>query len=246
MWQHDGNMSRTDRLLRLMQGLRSLEPTVTAARLAGELGVTERTIYRDIATLRGLGAVIDGAAGFGYTVIEDASLPPLAFTDEELEALVLGLREVEAVADPHLGAAATAALAKLRARLPDRQAHRLKHAVLSAHRYFPPPSATVDLRVLRKAAWDEMEIRISYRDKHGQPSDRQVRPLQIVFFQDSHCLLAWCCLRRDFRAFRLDRIATLDVTGPSFRPHRTSLLRQHLERLRGQTDGFGETSREQI
>ncbi|WP_084350623.1 helix-turn-helix transcriptional regulator [Primorskyibacter flagellatus] len=236
-------MSRTDRLLHLMQGLRSLDPPVTAARLARELDVTERTIYRDIATLRGLGAVIDGAAGFGYTVTEDASLPPLAFDDEELEALVLGLREVEAVADPHLAAAATAALSKLRGRLPERQAHRLQHAVLTAHRFAPPPQATVDLRSLRKAAWDEMEIRIAYRDKNACATTRQVRPLQIVFFQDSHCLLAWCCLRQDFRAFRLDRIAELEVTGPSFRPHRTSLLRAHLALLRGGDPAMGETPR---
>jgi predicted DNA-binding transcriptional regulator YafY len=227
--------------MQLMQGLRSLDPPVTAGRLAQELDVTERTIYRDIATLRGLGAVIDGAAGFGYTVTEDASLPPLAFNDEELEALVLGLREVEAVADPHLGAAATAALAKLRARLPDRQAHRLQHAVLTAHRFVPPPQATVDLRVLRKAAWDEMEVRIAYRDKHDRPTDRQVRPLQIVFFQDSHCLLAWCCLRSDFRAFRLDRMTELEVTGPSFRPHRTRLLREHLALIKGCGPNMGES-----
>ena len=93
-------MTRTHRLFQLMQALRNTAPPATAAGLAQTLGVTPRTIYRDIEGLRSLGAVIDGAAGFGYTLIEDAALPPLSFADEELEALVLGLREVGEVGDP--------------------------------------------------------------------------------------------------------------------------------------------------
>ena len=101
-------MSRTHRLFQLMQALRSLPAPVTAAQLAYATGVSPRTLYRDIDTLRELGAVIDGEAGFGYTLIEDAHLPPLGFKDDELEALVLGLREVAAVGDPALAEAAIA------------------------------------------------------------------------------------------------------------------------------------------
>ena len=119
-------MSKTARLFQLMQVLRSLPPPATAEQLADEMNVSVRTIYRDVDTLRGLGAVIDGAAGFGFTLIEDASLPPLGFDEEEIEALVVGLREVMAVGDPALADAARNAMSKLRARLPSKQAHRLR------------------------------------------------------------------------------------------------------------------------
>lgn len=224
-------MTRTHRLFQLMQALRNAAPPATASGLAQTLGVTSRTIYRDIDALRGLGAVIDGAAGFGYTLIEDAALPPLSFGDEELEALVLGLREVGEVGDPALAKAAASALSKLRARLPASQAHRLQHAVLTARRFTPLPKPGIDVTQLRRATWDERTIRFDYTDVEGRATTRRVDPLSIVFMQASHCLLAWCHLRRDFRAFRLDRMRALEVTELSFRPRRVALLRDCLARM---------------
>ncbi|WP_417718468.1 helix-turn-helix transcriptional regulator [Salipiger sp.] len=225
-------MSRTERLFQLMQVLRRLTPPATAAALAQETGVSERTLYRDIDALRGLGAVIDGAAGYGYTLIEDPHLPPLSFDDEELEALVLGLREVAALADPALADAAQSALLKLRARLPDRQAQQLRHAVLTAHRFSRPALPTVDARVLRRACRDERVIRFAYTDAQGAQTLRQVKPLTIVLFDNSHCLVAWCLMRDDYRTFRLDRMDDLAVTETSFRPERVALLRVYMEALR--------------
>ena len=224
-------MSRTVRLFQLMQALRNSPPPATANRLADALNVTPRTVYRDIDTLRGLGAVIDGAAGFGYTLIEDAALPPLSFDDDELEALVLGLREVGEVGDAALADAANSALSKLRARLPASQAHRLEHAVLSARRFTPMPTPGIDATVLRQATWDEKTIRFHYADAEGKETDREVDPLSVVLMQASLCLLAWCHLRKDFRAFRLDRMKNLELTGKSFRPARVALLRQCLAQL---------------
>ena len=113
-------MSRTHRLFQMMQSLRRLSPPITAAQLSDDLGKSVRTIYRDIDTLRSLGAVIDGEAGFGFTLIEDASLPPLGFENDELEALVLGLRNVMVVGDPSLSKAAKSALGKIQSRVPER------------------------------------------------------------------------------------------------------------------------------
>ena len=225
-------MTRTHRLFQLMQALRSAPPPATASALARDLGVTPRTVYRDIDALRGLGAVIDGAAGFGYTLIEDAALPPLSFDTDELEALVLGLREVEAIGDPTLQNAAGRALTKLGARLPASQAHRLKHAVLSATRFVPLPEPGIDVTVLRQAAWDERRIRFAYSDVEGRATERSVDPLSIVYMQASHCLLAYCHLRDDFRAFRLDRMRALEVLDTSFRPNRVPMLRRYLDDMR--------------
>lgn len=219
-------MSRTDRLFRLLQAMRNLSSPVTAARLADETGVSVRSIYRDIDTLRGVGAVIDGTAGYGYVLTEDAALPPLSFGNDEIEALVLGLREVAQIGDPALVEAANSALAKLKARLPEAQSHRLKHAVLSAKRFAKVPAPTVDVSLLRHACWDEVEVGFSYSDAAGAQTKRTVKPLGISFMDRSNCLLAYCNLRQNFRAFRLDRMQELQVTQQSFRPRRVPLLRE--------------------
>jgi len=224
-------MSRTARLFQLMQSLRSGAPPHTAEALAQDLGVSARTVHRDIDELRSLGAVIDGATGFGFTLIEDATLPPLGFDDDELEALVLGLREVQQIGDPDLSQAAGRALRKLQGRLPPSQSHRLKHAVLSAKRFHQPASTTISVASLRQATRDEMGVTFAYCDAAGAKTQRQVKPLGMVFMDQSTVLLAWCHLRRDFRAFRLDRMETLVVSGPSFRPDRVPLLRAALEKI---------------
>lgn len=225
-------MTKTARLFQLMTALRSMTPPVTAEALTIELGVSIRTIYRDIDALRGLGAVIDGEAGFGFTLVEDASLPPLGFEDDELEALVLGLRDVAVIGDPSIAKAARSALAKITARVPQRQAHRLEHAVLDAHRYASPPRPTVDVGQLRRATWDEVAVAFSYRDVKDRSTQRTVYPLGIVYLEASSVLLAWCLLREDYRTFRLDRMDDLEITSDSFRPRRVPMLREHIARIR--------------
>ena len=163
-------------------------------------------------------------------------MPPLAFTDDELEALVLGLREVAVIGDPALAGAAVAALGKLKSRLPARQTHRLEHAVLDARRFRRPPAPGIDVATLRRATWEEVTVSFAYEDAAGRASQREVDPLSIVYFQESHMLMAWCHLRRDFRVFRLDRMRDLEVTKRSFRPHRVPLLREHMARLRAEVD----------
>lgn len=227
-------MTRTHRLFQMMTALRRLPAPVRAVQLADELEVSLRTVYRDIDALRGLGAVIDGEAGFGYTLIEDAALPPLGFEDDELEALVLGLRDVAVIGDPALAKAAQSALAKLTARVPPRQAHRLQHAILDARRFTRPAPPRIDVAYLRAATWAEESVRFAYTDAKGAESVREVDPLGIVYMQETNMLMAWCHLREDFRAFRLDRMDALARTGHSFRPRRVPMLRAYTERLRAE------------
>ncbi len=227
-------MSRTARLFQLMQCLRAGPPPHTAQALAQDLGVSARTIHRDIDTLRGLGAMIDGAAGFGFTLIEDATLPPLGFDNDELEALVLGLREVEQIGDPELAGAAGTALNKLQARLPPRQSHRLAHAILTAYRFSRPETPTISVAAMRQATWDEMTVAFSYCDAKGARTQRRVDPLGMSYMDRSTVLIAWCHLRQDFRVFRLDRMTDLVVTDHSFRPRRVPMLRAAMDQLRAQ------------
>lgn len=186
-----------------------------------------------LATLRLLGAGIDGAAGYGFTLGDDVSVPPLSFGNDELEALVLGLREVEEIGDTVLSGAATSALAKLKSRLPEAQSARLKHAVLTVKRFRKRPKIIVDVAAIRKAAWEENEIRFDYIDVHGETTSRQVRPLSITCLEQNTCLISWCLLRQDTRVFRLDRMTALDVTAISFRPKRVALLRRAIAHIQG-------------
>ena len=233
-------MNRTHRLFQMMQALRRLPAPVTAADLAREMQMSQRTIYRDIDALRSMGAVIDGEAGFGYTIVEDAALPPLGFEDDELEALVLGLRDVAVIGDPALAKAARSALAKIRARVPPRQAHRLRHAVLDAHRFVTLPEVHIDVAELRAATWDEISVQFDYTDAQGDHTRRTVDPLGLVYLDRSNVLLAWCHLRQDFRTFRLDRISDLKRTDQSFRPRRVAMLRRHLELIRAHIENSAE------
>lgn len=226
-------MARTDRLFRLLTALRRLPAPVTAAALAAETGVSLRTLYRDIDTLRAGGALIDGAPGYGYTLTEDSALPPQTFTRTEIEALVLGLSEVHHRGDTALAAAADTALAKITATLPDRLQRQAQHAVVQVRRFAQVKRPTADLSLIRQACWDENAIDITYRDAQGTESVRRILPLSIVYLDQSVMVLAWCCLRTDFRKFMADRITGTVLTSDSFRPRRVTLLRDYLQQLLG-------------
>lgn len=226
-------MARSDRLFRLADALRRLPKPVTAALLAQETEVSERTLYRDIQTLRAGGALIDGAAGYGYSLTEDTALPPQMFSRLEVEALVLGLAEVQQAGDPALAQAAEVALAKITATLPERVQRQAIHAVQQTYRFEKRPAPPANLATIRQACWDEMALDITYADKTGTLTARRVLPLSVVFLDRSLMLLGWCCLRQDFRRFHLHQIKQLDQTTESFRPRRVPLLREFTQKLRG-------------
>lgn len=222
-------MARSDRLLRLLQHLRTEPAPVTAARLADLSGVSERAIYRDIAALRAAGALIDGQAGYGYTLTEDTALPPQMLKRLEVEAVILGLSAVRAEGDPELATAAADALAKITAALPEQARHHARHTGLRAARVDPKPPLAIDPGAVRRAMWEERALDMEYVDGERRRTDRRIWPLSVVFFERALIVLAYCTLRQDFRAFRLDRILSLTRTNESFRPHRAVLLRQYLD-----------------
>lgn len=232
-------MAKSDRLFRLLHLLRSLPPPVTAARLAEAAEVSTRTLYRDIEALRAGGALIDGEAGYGYRLTEDPALPPQMFTRLEIEALALGLADVRASADAELAEAATSALAKISATLPERVQQQSAHAILMVYRYARAPGAQVALQPIREACWSETALDIAYTDAEGRPSRRRIWPLAIVQMDRAQVLLSWCCLRQDFRMFHLSRLTEAAPTQESFRPRRVALLRQYIARLQKGPQGQG-------
>ncbi|WFE74763.1 YafY family protein [Roseinatronobacter sp. S2] len=225
-------MARSDRLFRLLQAMRQMPPPITAARLAEETGVSVRSLYRDIDSLRAAGARIEGERGYGYQLIEDAALPPQMMNRDEMEALALGLAEVRAMGDATMARAAESVLAKIGATLPEGRAQHLFHAVSQAYRPDARIRSSVDMDIIRAACFDERALRVDYADKQGTRTTRTVLPLAVMYTERCLTLLAWCCLREDFRMFRGDRIAAVEDGGHSFRPRRVALLRDYLVRLR--------------
>jgi predicted DNA-binding transcriptional regulator YafY len=225
-------MSRSERLIRLLQALRELPAPVTAIQLARETQVSVRSIYRDIESLRASGAHIDGERGVGYRLVEDGTLPPQTFSRIEIEALVLGLKEVRHMGDPLLAAAAASVLAKVSATLPSARQQQIVHAVSEVHRFNQRyPAALPDMGIIRESCWREEAMTIRYQDRTGEPSERTIWPLAIVYLNNMLVVLAWCCLREDFRMFRAERIVSTALAGASFRPRRAALLRTYLARL---------------
>jgi len=215
--------------------MRSLPAPVTAAQLAAETGVSVRSLYRDIDSLRAAGARIEGARGFGYSLIEDGTMPPQVFSRIEIEALTLGMAEVRQMGDPALAAAARAILGKVTATLPSIGQQHLLHAVSQVHHFDQQHPTLPDMAALREACWRENAVLIAYEDRNGVASSRTLWPLSIVYVNRGFVLLAYCCLREDFRMFRTERIGAVALTGASFRPRRVGLLRDYLARLAERT-----------
>ncbi|MDR2307939.1 MAG: YafY family transcriptional regulator [Paucimonas sp.] len=209
-------MTRTERLLNLLQRLRCHRHPVSGQVLARELNVSLRTLYRDIATLQQQGADIHGEPGVGYVLKPGYLLPALMFDPVELEALLLGLRWVQRRTDPALSEAARGVQAKLRAVLGPQALQLLEKVPLFAG----PGQAEDDdgavATLLRNAIRDERKVVIDYADMAGACTQRTIRPVSLGYFDGFRILAAWCELRGEFRHFRLVRIARCMPTGELF------------------------------
>lgn len=208
-------MRRADRLFLLIQALRGRR-VVTARRLADLLEVSERTVYRDVRDLQVSGVPIEGEAGVGYALRRGGDIPPLMFTREELEALVVGARLVEAWTGRRLVRGARHALTKIEAVLPEALRRRTERS-----RVFAPPlerHAPVGARLdaLHAAIEEHAVVELDYVRADGTASARAVQPLCLAFWGGVWTLGAWCEARRDFRNFRLDRIAAIRPAGRRF------------------------------
>ena len=215
---------RAQRLLKLVEILRRARTPVTAQQIAYELEVTTRTVYRDVAALLSNGTPIRGEAGVGYVLDSGYDLPPLMFTIDELEALMLGARMVAARADTDTAQAAENAVAKIVAVVPQDTRPWLLNAPLYAPNFAPRREDQVDLSPLRQALRAEHKIRIRYKDGQNRATERVLWPLSMAFFEGGRAIVAWCELRDDYRHFRTDRIEQLEVLSARYPKRRAALL----------------------
>lgn len=202
-------MSRSARLLTLLEILRRHRGIVTGSELAQRTQVSLRTLYRDIEALRIQGVSIEGEAGTGYRVRPGWVLPPLMFDEDELEALILGMRWVGARTDPALAASARSALDRIEAVLPADLRHVFEQSALLVGPTMDPQEGTsLDLKLVREAIKNRHVVQLRYRDGKDATTSRIVWPVALGFFETTRVLAAWCQLREDFRHFRLDRIVS--------------------------------------
>lgn len=213
-----------------MQALRRRRSPVPAHTLARELDVSLRSVYRDIATLRGQGAAIEGEAGLGYVLEPGFLLPPLMFDDDELEAIVLGLRLAGQYGDDGIGRAAKDVLAKLRAVLPRDLRAMLDDTGVMAGAPAQRPAETVDAALIRKTIRESRKASIQYLDGKDRATLRTIWPLALSFWERSRMVVAWCELRTDYRCFRVDRMKVWAPLAERIERSRTAMLAEWMKR----------------
>lgn len=224
-------MSRSERLLDLLQLLRNKRMPITGPDLARELGISIRTLYRDIATLQAQGADIQGEPGLGYVLRPGFMLPPLMFSADEIEAIVLGSRWVaRRSADERLSRSAEQALSKILAVLPSELRESAEATNLLVAQTTKQAEDQIDAGVIRLAIRNERKLVIQYRGADGAISERTIWPFMIGFFESVRVVVGWCELREDFRSFRIDRITALTPTEIRYQRRRAVMLKAWRER----------------
>ena len=230
-------MRRADRLFLIIHALRGRRTALQARQLAETLDVSVRTVYRDVADLQLSGVPIEGEAGVGYVLRKGSDIPPLMFTADELESLVVGTRFVRAFAGARLAAGAQAALLKIEAVLPPELKQRaMRSRIFAPAGWSEAKSGLIDR--LHAAIAARQVLRLDYRDEAARTTQREVEPLCLAFWGGVWTLGSWCRLRGDFRTFRPDRIATFESTGEVFVETAAQGMAAYIRTMGGDVDGY--------
>ncbi len=227
-------MRPTDRFFEIIQTLRDGK-LHKATDLAERLEVSVRTIYRDIDSLVASGIPIEGARGLGYILRAPVFLPPLAFSQTEMEALHLGAALVQQTADPELQQAAARLIDKVDQVMPPGRAPVDRDWGMAVYGAPEVQASFAFMPAIRLAVREKRVLQISYRRQDGAPSDRRIRPLQLEYWGRVWTCTAWCELRDGFRVFRVDRLVSVTDTRQNFEDAPGKRLRDYLEQI-----GYGE------
>lgn len=229
-------MRRADRLFLIVNALRGRRRALAAHALAETLGVSLRTVYRDVADLQRSGVPIEGEAGVGYVLRQGADIPPLMFNESELEALVVGTRFVRAFGGERLSLGARAALLKIVAVLPPELREKSARTRIFAPEVKDRIENTGLIDRLHEAIEALLVLRVAYRDEAGRESQREIEPLCLVFWGNVWTIGAWCRVRRDFRTFRADRVQHFEPTGEHYAAEPAHGLEAYLRAVSGGRD----------
>ncbi len=216
MKQKESELSRSLRMYEIIQLLRSARGPMTAQAISEALEVSKRTAYRDIAALQSMRVPIDGEAGVGYIMRPGFDLPPMAFSSEEIEAIIVGLALLRRTGDTGLLRAARQVAKKISDVVPSQAKAHFDKKTLHVSGWNAIPSSDIKINRLRRAIRDEEKLNLSYTDLEDNYTQRTILPLAIVYYTDAIILAAWCELRVDFRHFRIDRSQAFEPTGEFF------------------------------
>lgn len=209
------DMRRTDRLFDIIQIMRDGK-LHRAQDIAEGLGVSVRTIYRDMDTLVASGLPIEGERGIGYKITQATTLPPLTLSAEELEALNLGMAIVAEAADPDLKAAALSLADKIDAVLPTQAVAEADAWKFAVYPFADAARGFAHMPTLRAAIRARQKLRLAYMSKDNTVTTRVVRPLHMEYWGRIWTLTAWCELRDAHRVFRVDLIQTAEALPELF------------------------------
>jgi predicted DNA-binding transcriptional regulator YafY len=222
-------MRRSERLTEIVEIL-SDGRLHLARDIAGALDVSERTVYRDIATLIASGVPVEGERGVGYLLREPVFLPPLALSLTELEALSLGMSIVQEIADEELREGARTLHEKIAGYGPNRRKTPEAWG-FGLYEFGRVRDGLKHMPMLRRAIRERRKLSIDYHDLSGERSGRTIRPLQTDYWGRVWTLSAWCERRGDFRAFRIDRIERCEETGAHFKDEPGKTIQDYLRQV---------------
>ena len=223
-------LKRPDRLFELIQILRDGR-LHRGKDMARRLGVSLRTLYRDMDTLIASGIPVEGERGLGYMMTAPITLPPINLTLTELEALHLGLRVVARAADDELKDAAESLSNKVDNLLPEDRAAPATGWGFAVYPFAAAAHGFMHMAPLRAAIRSRRKVHITYATANEAGSRRTIRPLQMEYWGRVWSLTSWCETSGDFRVFRVDRIQTLDVSFETFEEEPGRTLADYLSQM---------------
>ena len=223
---------RLARLTAIMTQLQS-KKIVTARDIAEKHGVSIRTVYRDIRTLEKSGIPIVTEEGKGYSILDGYKIPPVMFTEEEANALITAEQIISNNKDKSLVDQYHSAIEKIRAVLKFTQKGKteLLSERLQIRTNIESEKTSDYLIQIQSAITNYKLIEINYQSLQGKTSTREIEPFALIHTQDNWVLIAYCRLRTDFRAFRLDCMLNIAKKGVAFEPHKIT-LQEYFEEAR--------------
>ncbi|MFL5772966.1 MAG: helix-turn-helix transcriptional regulator [Flavisolibacter sp.] len=225
-------MNRIDRLLGMVTLLQSRK-YVTAEKISDRFEISVRTVYRDIKALCEQGIPVSFETGKGYFIVQGFFIPPVSFSTEEANALLLMDTLVQGFADKSIRIHYSSALNKIKSVLRPPQREGLE-SLNENIRLQVPACFNYDfeyLSVLQKAIASKTTIELEYRNKNNEISSRMTEPIGLVFYALGWHLIAWCHKRNDYRDFKLVRIVRIRDTCQPFEKKDHMLLNDYMKQI---------------
>ncbi|WP_428743448.1 helix-turn-helix transcriptional regulator [Tenacibaculum sp.] len=221
-------MNRVDRLMNIMLSIQS-KKYVTADFLAEKFNLSVRTIYRDLKALSEIGIPIYFEKDKGYTLVQGYFLPPLHFTTEEANALILLQSLANKFTDKTIIKNSESALKKIQAVLKYQDWEKTASFSSKVEVYSPYRKDSDNLSKIQNAITDKLIISITYSDAKGNTTERKIEPIGIIFYTEQWHVIAWCWLRENYRDFKVDKILSLRVINQHFKKEHTYTIQDYMK-----------------